>query len=129
LGRHQPLSLAEAVRISPLIATSATAMVQRLLITAGLLLSGVVLTPTPAQAGWSEYSSAISEVDACNQAQYLMPEKAVVQEFRYRVATNKSGNTFICKVRWSESAKAQAADRPILFPTRIRQPILAGGWL
>ena len=104
-------------------------MPHRFLLTASLLLGGIALTPSAAQAGWSEYSSAISEVDACNQAQYLMSEKAVVQEFRYRVNTSKNGNTFVCKVRWSDSAKAQPTDRPILFPSRIRQPIFAAGWL
>jgi hypothetical protein len=68
-------------------------------------------------------------VDACNQAQYLMPEKAVVQEFRYRVNSTKNGNSFVCSVRWSNKASAQPTDRPILFPSRIRQPIFAAGWL
>ena len=104
-------------------------MVPRTLLTTGLLLGGLSLAPAAAHAGWSEYKSAISEVDACNQAQYLMPEKAVVQEFRYWVNSGKSGNTFTCKVRWSESANAQPTDRPILFPSRIRQPIFAAGWL
>ena len=104
-------------------------MAHRTLLTAGLLLGGLALAPTAALAGWSEYNSAISEVDACNQAQYLMPEKAVAQEFRYRVSSTKSGNSFICKVRWSDNAKAQATDRPILFPSPIRQPIFAAGWL
>lgn len=104
-------------------------MAHRFLLTAGLLLGGIALTPQAAQAGWSEYSSAISEVDACNQAQYLMPEQAVVQEFRYGMRSNKEGNTFTCKVRWSENANAQPTDRPILFPSRIRQPIFAAGWL
>ncbi|MFZ9946482.1 MAG: hypothetical protein ACO3FN_05320 [Vulcanococcus sp.] len=104
-------------------------MAHRTLLSAGLLLGGLALAPQAAQAGWSQYSSAISEVDACNQAQYLMPEKAVAQEFRYWVKSTKSGNSFICKVRWSDKANAKATDRPILFPSRIRQPIFAAGWL
>jgi hypothetical protein len=104
-------------------------MAHRTLLSAGLLLGGLALAPQAAQAGWSQYSSAISEVDACNQAQYLMPEKAVAQEFRYWVKSAKSGNSFICKVRWSDKANAKATDRPILFPSRIRQPIFAAGWL
>jgi hypothetical protein len=107
----------------------AAAMAHRSLLTAGLLLGGLALAPTAAQAGWSNYTSSISEVDACNQAQYLMPEKAVVQEFRYRVSSTKTGNSFICSVRWSDKASAQPTDRPILFPSRIRQPIFAAGWL
>lgn len=106
-----------------------SAMAHRFLLPAGLLLGGLALAPTAAQAGWSHYSSAISEVDACNQAQYLMPEKAVVQEFRYRMNSTKNGNSFTCSVRWSEKASAQPTDRPILFPSRIRQPIFAAGWL
>ncbi|MEN9861435.1 MAG: hypothetical protein RLZZ515_1917 [Cyanobacteriota bacterium] len=104
-------------------------MAHRTLLSAGLLLGGLALAPQAAQAGWSQYSSAISEVDACNQAQYLMPEKAVAQEFRYWVKSAKSGNSFICKVRWSDKANAKATERPILFPSRIRQPIFAAGWL
>jgi hypothetical protein len=104
-------------------------MALRIPLSAGLMLGCMVLAPTAAQAGWSEFSSAISEVDACNQAQYLMPEKAVVQEFRYRVSSSANSNSFICKVRWSDAAGAKAADRPILFPSRIPQPIFAAGWL
>jgi hypothetical protein len=101
----------------------------RVPLSAVLLLGGITLAPTAAQAGWSEFSSAISEVDACNQAQYLMPEKAVVQEFRYRMSNSANGNSFHCKVRWSDAAGAKADGRPILFPSRIPQPIFAAGWL
>ncbi|NCV91542.1 MAG: hypothetical protein EBW30_01685 [Synechococcaceae bacterium WB7_3xG_012] len=104
-------------------------MAHRTLLTAGLLLGGLALAPAAAQAGWSEYKSAISEVDACNQAQYLMPEKAVVQEFRYAVNSGKSGNSFTCKVRWSDKAGAEPSNLPVLLPAKIRQPIFAGGWL
>ena len=62
-----------------------------------LLGAALLLAPTAAQAGWSEYTSNISEVDACNQAQYLMPEQAVPQQYVLKV---KNG-TFRCKVRWS----------------------------
>lgn len=104
-------------------------MALRVPLSAGLLLGCMTLAPTAAQAGWSAFSSAISEVDACNQAQYLMPEKAVVQEFRYRVSSSANGNSFHCKVRWSDAAGAKATDRPILYPSRIPQPIFAAGWL
>jgi hypothetical protein len=104
-------------------------MAHRFLLATGLLLSGIALAPSAAQAGWSQYTSEISEVDACNQAQYLMPEQAIVQEFRYSSTSNKSGNSFRCKVRWSTKASARATDRPILFPSRVRQPIFAAGWL
>jgi hypothetical protein len=128
MGTDQQLNRAEAVRISP--ATLAcVAMVRRLLLTSGLVLGGIALAPQAAEAGWSQYTSTISEVDACNQAQYLMPEQAVVQEFSYSTTSSKSGNNFRCKVRWSDKAGAKASDRPILFPSRIRQPIFAAGWL
>jgi hypothetical protein len=128
MGTDQQLNRAEAVRISP--ATLAcVAMVRRLLLASGLVLGGIALAPQAAEAGWSQYTSTISEVDACNQAQYLMPEQAVVQEFSYSTTSSKSGNNFRCKVRWSDKAGAKASDRPILFPSRIRQPIFAAGWL
>ncbi len=128
MGTDRQLNRAEAVRISP--ATLAcVAMVRRLLLASGLVLGGIALAPQAAQAGWSQYTSTISEVDACNQAQYLMPEQAVVQEFSYSTTSSKSGNNFRCKVRWSDKAGAKASDRPILFPSRIRQPIFAAGWL
>ena len=128
MGTDRQLNRAEAVRISP--ATLAcVAMVRRLLLASGLVLGGIALAPQAAEAGWSQYTSTISEVDACNQAQYLMPEKAVVQEFSYSTTSSKSGNNFRCKVRWSDKAGAKASDRPILFPSRIRQPIFAAGWL
>ena len=104
-------------------------MTQRFLLATGLLLGGLSMAPTAVHAGWSQYNSSISEVDACNQAQYLMPEKAVVQEFRLSSTTSKSSTTFRCKVRWSESAKALPTNRPILYPHRIRQPLFAAGWL
>lgn len=104
-------------------------MTHRSLLAAGLLLGGLALAPAAAQAGWSHFNSPISEVDACNQAQYLMPEQAVVQEFRLSSKSSPTSNTFSCKVRWSQKASAQPTYRPILFPNRIRQPIFAAGWL
>ena len=128
MGTDRQLNRDEAVRISP--ATLAcVAMVRRLLLASGLVLGGIALAPQAAEAGWSQYTSTVSEVDACNQAQYLMPEQAVVQEFSYSTTSSKSGNNFRCKVRWSDKAGAKASDRPILFPSRIRQPIFAAGWL
>ena len=128
MGTDRQLNRAEAVRISPE-TLACVAMVRRLLLASGLMLGGIALAPQAAEAGWSQYTSSISEVDACNQAQYLMPEQAVVQEFRTSTTSSKSGNSFRCKVRWSDKAGAKATDRPILFPSRIRQPIFAAGWL
>jgi len=100
-------------------------MASRALLTTCLLLGGVAVVPNAAQAGWSEYTSNISEVDACNQAQYLMPEQAVPQQYVLKV---KDGN-FRCKVRWSDKAGAEPSNLPVLLPAKIRQPIFAGGWL
>ena len=90
-----------------------------------LLGAALLLAPTAGQAGWSEYTSNTSEVDACNQAQYLMPEQAVPQQYVLKV---KNG-TFRCKVRWSDKAGAEPSKLPVLLPAKIRQPIFAGGWL
>ena len=90
-----------------------------------LLGAALLLAPTAAQAGWSEYTSNISEVDACNQAQYLMPEQAVPQQYVLKV---KNG-TFRCKVRWNDKAGAEPSNLPVLLPAKIRQPIFASGWL
>jgi len=100
-------------------------MASRALLTTCLLIGGVAVVPSAAQAGWSEYTSNISEVDACNQAQYLMPEQAVPQQYVLKV---KDGN-FRCKVRWSDKAGAEPSNLPVLLPAKIRQPIFAGGWL
>ncbi|NDF61705.1 MAG: hypothetical protein EB136_01875 [Synechococcaceae bacterium WBB_3_034] len=104
-------------------------MAHRTLLTAGLLLGGLGLAPA-ALAGSSTYQSAISEVDACNQAQYLMPAKATVQGFVLKTRTDSKGVTrFDCRVNWTDQANAQPTDRPILFPSKVRQPWFAAGWL
>jgi len=104
-------------------------MAHRTLLTAGLLLGGLGLAPA-ALAGSSTYQSAISEVDACNQAQYLMPAKATVQGFALKTRTDSKGVTrFDCRVNWTDQANAQPTDRPILFPSKVRQPWFAAGWL
>ena len=104
-------------------------MAHRTLLAAGLLLGGIGLAPT-ALAGSTTYQSAISEVDACNQAQYLMPAKATVQGFVLKTRTDSKGATrFSCRVNWTDKANAQPTDRPILFPGKVRQPLFAAGWL
>jgi hypothetical protein len=104
-------------------------MAHRTLLTAGLLLGGLGLAPA-ALAGSNTYQSAISEVDACNQAQYLMPAKATVQGFVLKTRTDSKGVTrFDCRVNWTDQANAQPTDRPILFPSKVRQPWFAAGWL
>jgi hypothetical protein len=90
-----------------------------------LLVLTAALAPASALAGSNTYTSKISEVDACNQAQYLMPEKAVVTGFRVRSKTTKDGNSFVCKVRWSEKSKTAPTDQPILFPGQINVPLIS----
>ena len=87
---------------------------------AALLVPGMALaepagtTVTPAN-GTSEYSSPVSEVDACNQAQYRMPPSAIVTAMRLSTAISGEYATFTCRVKWSLSPAARPTYRPILF--------------
>ncbi len=73
-------------------------------------------------------SSRISEVDACNQAQYQIPETSVLQGFRFGTSTDKEGPLFNCTVSWSNDSKAAPTERPILFPNSVHIPIIWSGW-
>ena len=96
----------------------------------GLLLCGALVgLPAASRADTSAYTSAISEVDACNQAQYLMPQRAVVQGFRLDTRQDSTGVRFACTVSWSTAAKALPSNRPILFPSPVSIPLLGSGWL
>jgi len=53
---------------------------------AGLLSGGVLLIPNLAKAESSSFSSRISEVDACNQAQYRMIPSANVKTMHLSTA-------------------------------------------
>ena len=77
--------------------------------------AGAVLAPGAARANWVNYSSRVSEVDACNQAQYLVPQGATVTTMKVRQFSDKEGYGFTCKVKWSQSPKAQPTRMPILF--------------
>lgn len=79
------------------------------------LTAGALLTPAAARADWVRYTSRVSEVDACNQAQYLVPEGATVTTMQVRQVTNKDGYGFTCRVKWSQSPQAQPTRMPILF--------------
>ena len=109
-------------------------MAHRFLLPAGLLLGGLALAPTAAQAGWSHYSSAISEVDACNQAQYLMPENSKVDRFSVSTQRGLGGNSFRCRVYWTYQSDTyypanKPQDQPILMPWDVPQPSPIGiGW-
>lgn len=77
--------------------------------------TGVVLAPAAARADWATYSSRVSEVDACNQAQYLVPQGSIVTTMQVRPFSDRQGYGFTCKVKWSNSPKAQPTRMPILF--------------
>ncbi|MEY2644618.1 MAG: hypothetical protein RLZZ124_982 [Cyanobacteriota bacterium] len=104
-------------------------MIKHALLTAGLLSSSLALMPSPSLADSSSTSSRISEVDACNQAQYLMPEAAVVQRFRLHQQRDQNGVRFDCTVTWSRAVKTPPSYRPILFPNPVPIPLLGSGWL
>ena len=73
-------------------------------------------------------NSRISEVDACNQAQYQIPDGSVLQGFRFGTTVDKEGPLFQCTVSWSNNSKAAPTDRPILFPNSTHIPIIWSGW-
>ena len=104
-------------------------MALRPLLCSALLLGGLVSWPAAGRADTSTVTSSISEVDACNQAQYLMPEKAVLQGFRLSSKTTKTEVHFTCTVAWSTTVKPQPTYRPILFPAPVAIPLLGSGWL
>jgi hypothetical protein len=87
---------------------------------AALFIPGMALagpsgtTVTPAQSP-TEYSSPVSEVDACNQAQYRMPPSAIVKAMRVSTAITGEYATFTCRVKWSLSPSTPPTYRPILF--------------
>lgn len=76
--------------------------------------------------GSVSYTSNISEVDSCNQAQYLIPTNSTPTKFTLR--TNKNGDNyeFRCRVNWSFSHNARQNDLPILFPSRPPAPFIWG---
>ena len=105
------------------------------------LLTGILLLPSQLRAATTapsnvekqnpthaSVSSRISEVDACNQAQYQIPAGSVLQGFRFGTTADKNGTTFECTVSWSNNTKATPTNRPTLFPNAIRIPIIWSGW-
>jgi hypothetical protein len=80
-----------------------------------LAATGAVLAPGVARADWVNYSSRVSEVDACNQAQYQVPQGATVTTMTVRQFNDQQGYGFTCRVKWSQSPKAQPTRMPILF--------------
>ena len=88
-----------------------------------LYTTASLLAPCAAQAeakaaptsGTVEYSSDVSEVDSCNQAQYRMPADATATAMRVSTAIKGEYATFTCRVKWSLSPAALPTYRPILF--------------
>ena len=73
-------------------------------------------------------SSRISEVDACNQGQYQIPDGSILQGFRLITTADKEGPLFECTVSWSNDSKAPTTGRPILFPNPVQIPLIWSGW-
>lgn len=78
-------------------------------------IGGAALAVAPARAAVANYSSYVSEVDACNRAQLPLPATATVTGMRVR--TGRQGNTVIysCSVNWTDRSGATPSGKPILF--------------
>ena len=81
------------------------------------------------------YTSRISEVDACNQAQYLMPDNSRVSKFTVTTSPGLGGTSFTCRARWTYQSNIyyptdKAPEQPILMPWEVPTPSPIGmGWL
>ena len=73
------------------------------------------ISPKASSSGTSDYSSAISEVDSCNQAQSRIPQNSTVTAMRVSTAIKGEYGSFTCRVKWSLSPSARPTYRPILF--------------
>lgn len=73
---------------------------------------GATVLPTQ---GSVVYSSDISEVDSCNQAQYRIPQNATVTAMNVSTGIRGVYGTFTCRVTWSLSPSVRPTYRPILF--------------
>jgi hypothetical protein len=78
-------------------------------------LAGQAEAKAAPTSGTVEYSSDVSEVDSCNQAQYRMPADATATAMRLSTAIKGEYATFTCRVKWSLSPSARPTYRPILF--------------
>ena len=91
-------------------------------------LEGHVEGPEPPVA--SQYS----EVDACNQAQYLMPVNSKVDRFSVSSSRGLGGTNFNCRVYWSYKSNLyypanKPEEQPILLPWDVPEPSPIGiGW-
>ena len=103
-------------------------MVRAAQLTPVVMAASLALLPAQVRAESTRYSSTISEVDACNQAQYQMPEAAVVKGFRLNSHSDRQGNRFDCTVSWTRNSKAAPTYAPVTFPNRIAIPWIWSGW-
>ena len=78
-------------------------------------LAGQAEAKAAPTSGTVEYSSGVSEVDSCNQAQYRMPANATATAMRLSTAIQGEYATFTCRANWSLSPAALPTYRPILF--------------
>ncbi|MFM7311568.1 MAG: hypothetical protein ACKO0M_00065 [Cyanobium sp.] len=80
------------------------------------------------------YTSSISEVDACNQAQYLMPINSKVDRFSVRSNSTLGATSFTCRVYWTYKSDLYypintPEEQPILLPWDVPEPSPVGvGW-
>jgi hypothetical protein len=86
---------------------------------AGLGLAASIaptLVCLPARADAVQFRSTVSEVDACNRAQALVPQNGTVTTMRVKQNNESNGSyAFTCRVNWSSSTKAKPTWMPILF--------------
>ena len=94
-------------------------MLRPLLLLAGLGLVASIspaLICLPARADSVQFRSTISEVDACNRAQALVPQNGIVTGMKLRQENDPNGSyAFTCLVQWSASTSAKPTLMPILF--------------
>jgi hypothetical protein len=94
-------------------------MLRPLLLLAGLGLVASIspaLICLPARADSVQFRSTISEVNACNRAQALVPQNGIVTGMKLRQENDPNGSyAFTCLVNWSASTSAKPTLMPILF--------------
>jgi hypothetical protein len=67
------------------------------------------------RSGREQYTSLISEVDACNRAQQLRPDGSTVTSMRYWRGQKDGESNVTCRISWSTATDALPTERPILF--------------
>lgn len=98
--------------------------------TAGLLAAALTALPLPVAAetpatavsGVAEVISPVSPVDACNRAQALRPQGAIVTAMHHEREGEPGARLFRCRVSWSSAEDARPTGRPILFAPSATRP-------